>query len=109
MIVPVEIPALVRIPARRPRASAVEVTSAMSGPGAMVNRTISPRAPMIRPSRRSSTSDARLVLAGPRVDPDRVALLDEDRDGHDEARLGCGRFAGAGLGVAGEARLRLAH
>src|SRR5258706_1847140 len=47
-----------------------------------------------------------LVLPGPGVNPDRVALADEQRHLDDEARLGRGRLAGALGCVAGEARLR---
>src|SRR4029450_13147883 len=50
-----------------------------------------------------------LVLPGPGIDADRVTRLDEDRDLHHEARLGRGRLARAGLGVAREAKVRLDH
>src|SRR4051794_24073082 len=52
-------------------------------------------------------SDAGLVFPGPGIDPDRVARLDEDRNGHDQATLRGGWLAGTGLRVAGEPRLRL--
>src|SRR5437879_13301980 len=52
-------------------------------------------------------SDPGLVLPGPRVDPDRVALVHEDRHLHDQAGLRPRRLSGTGLGVAGEARLGL--
>ena len=58
-----------------------------------------------RRCRRGPPSDPGLVLPGPRVDPDRVAALDEDRHLDDEAGLGRRRLAGAGLRVAGEAGL----
>src|SRR5207247_7639248 len=48
-------------------------------------------------------SNPRLVLACSGVDPDRIALVDEDRDLDDESAFGGRRLSGAGLGVAGEA------
>src|SRR4051794_18402725 len=54
-----------------------------------------------------SRSDAGLVLPGPGVDADRVARLDEDRDGDHEAGLGRGRLSRACLRIAGEPRLRV--
>src|SRR5512134_2630528 len=50
-------------------------------------------------------SDPRLVFAGPRVDADGVALIDEDRHLDDEPRLRRGGLARPRLGVAGETGL----
>src|SRR5687767_7553159 len=59
--------------------------------------------------KRTRPSDAGLVVPGARVDPDRVAGLDEDRDLDDETRLGRGWLARTRLGIAREPGLRVGN
>src|SRR4051812_15016901 len=67
------------------------------------------RLPIRASFRRRSRSEPGDVLPGPRVDANDVALVDEQRDRHDESRLEGGRLPRALRRVAGEAGLGRGH